>query len=618
MSYLPLNKKNSMIFIDLVLGIASFYLAFYLRFDGVIPPGYYASFKTLFILYGFLKTAGFFLLGVYRRVWKYAGAGDLFLVIYALSVTALGLVSASYFLQVPVPRSVFILTWMLDIIFSGGIRAIPKLWLEKGKFFHNHKNVKRLLVVGAGDAGVLVVKELFRQENPGLFPVGFIDDDPDKKDLKILGLPVLGTREDLETVAADNDIQEVLIAMPSATGKVIREIYEKCRLANIPVRTLPRMYDIINGHISVDMIREVRLEDLLGREPVKLDLDGIAEFIKGKKILVTGAGGSIGAELCRQICRYDPGEIVLLGHDENPVFEIEMELQSRFPHVTVFPVIADIKDAKRINQVFGRHKPEVVFHAAAHKHVPMMEANPGESFKNNVLGTKNVAEAADRFAAESFILISTDKAVNPTSVMGATKRIAEMIVQRLNDTSRTRFASVRFGNVLGSRGSVIPIFQEQIRQGGPVTITHPEMCRYFMTIPEAVELVLQAASMAGGGEVFVLDMGEPVKIVDMARELIRLSGFEPDKDIKIQFTSIRPGEKLYEEILTNDEEVTATKHQRIFISKKHEFNKNELENLTNNLSLDRYFDRTRIFRILAQLENDKDSTNYCSKHEVML
>ena len=392
MSYLPFKNKYNIKVIDIFLGIASFYLAFYLRFDGIIPSVYYASFKALVIIYCLLKSAGFYLLGVYKRVWKYAGATDLFLVVYALTVTVLGLVTASYFLRVPVPRSVFIFTWMLDIILSGGMRALPKLWQEKGKFLHNNsqnRNARRLLVVGAGDAGVLVVKELFRQENLSLFPVGFIDDDPDKQHLRIMGLPVLGTRDGLEKVIAENNIDEVLIAMPSASGKVMREIVEKCRQAYMPVRTLPRMYDIINGQISVDMIREVRLEDLLGREPVRLDLDGIEGFIKGKRVLVTGAGGSIGAELCRQICRYGPEEVVLLEHDENPVFEIEMELRERYPHIALRPVIADIKDNIRINQVFGLHNPQVVFHAAAHKHVPLMELNPGESFKNNVIGCQS-------------------------------------------------------------------------------------------------------------------------------------------------------------------------------------------------------------------------------------
>jgi FlaA1/EpsC-like NDP-sugar epimerase len=601
---LPFNKhKYNLVIIDLIFGVASFYLAFYLRFDGDIPGNYFSAFQNLFIVYIVLKLISFYFWGMYKRIWKYAGVSDLLLIVYAVIVPVLLLVSIAYYVRIGVPRSVFIFTWMMDLLLSGGVRIIPKLLKEKGQLIHSAKNMEKLLIVGAGDAGVLVAKELFRQDNSQILPVGFVDDDPEKQNLRIMGLPVLGTRDKLRQIITDNDIREVLIAMPSATGQVIREIVERCRNANIPVRTLPRMYDIINGHISVDMIREVRLEDLLGREPVQLDLAGIENFIKGKKVLVTGAGGSIGSELCRQVCRYYPAELVLLGHDENPIFEIEMELRLKYRAIKLISVIADVKDKLRINCVLSEFKPQVVFHAAAHKHVPLMEDNPGESFKNNVVGTQNLAEAADRHTVENFILISTDKAVNPSSVMGATKRIAEMVIQRLNDVSQTRFAAVRFGNVLGSRGSVIPIFQEQIRRGGPITITHPDMRRYFMTIPEAVELVLQAASSAGGGEVFILDMGEPVKIVDMANELIRLSGLEPGKDIAIEFTGVRPGEKMYEEIFSNGEEMTATKHQRIFISREQEFDKSELEKFIHNLSPDQYFNKEKIFQLLSQLNN---------------
>lgn len=605
MLQIPFNKNNkyNLLLIDIIFGIASFYLAFYLRFDGNIPLYYFDSYKKLFVIYVVLKILSFYILGMYKRVWQYAGVGDLLLIIYALTAAVVGLVSSGFYLRIAVPRSVFILAWMIDLLLSGGIRIVPKLLKEKGQFIHSIRNVKRLLIIGAGDAGVLVTKELFRQPASRLLPIGFIDDDQNKQNLKIMGIPVLGTREMLVQVLRGKNIQEVLIAMPSASGEVIREILEKCRQVNIPVRTLPRMYDIINGHISVEMIREVRLEDLLGREPVRLDLSGIDSFIRNKKVLVTGAGGSIGSELCRQICRYGPSELMLLGHDENPIFEIEMELEEKHPGTNLISVIADIKDGARINQVFGQYKPQVVFHAAAHKHVPLMEYNPGESFKNNVIGTKNVAEAADRHKTENFIFISTDKAVNPTSVMGATKRIAEIIIQNINGESRTKFATVRFGNVLGSRGSVIPIFQQQIRQGGPITITHPDMCRYFMTIPEAVELVLQAASMAAGGEIYILDMGEPVNIVDMAKELIRLSGLEPEKDIEIKFTGIRPGEKLYEEILTNEEGIAATKHRRIFISKRQRFSGIEREKLLYNFKQQKHNERDDIFELLHSLEN---------------
>lgn len=598
------NEGLLYIVIDIIVGIAAFYLAFYLRFDGDIPAEFLASFYSLWLLYVIGKVITFHFLGVYKRIWKYAGAGDLAVVVYSISISVLALVTAGFFLRINVPRSVFIFTWMLDVILSGGLRVLPKLYRERSLSLVKYKNAKRLLVVGAGDAGVLVVKELLRQEHPTMMPVGFIDDDKSKQNQKILGLPVLGDRNQIKQILLNHDIQEVLIAMPSATGQVVKEIVEICRELNVAVRTLPRMYDIINGQISVDLIREVKLEDLLGREPVNLDMERILDSICDKRIIVTGAGGSIGSELCRQICRYNPQELLLIGHDENPIFEIEIELKYKYPKLIIKSIIADIKDLNRISDIFQGYKPQVVFHAAAHKHVPLMEASPVEAFKNNVMGTKNVAEAADKSQAESFVLISTDKAVNPSSVMGATKRIAEIIIQHMNEVSTTRYVAVRFGNVLGSRGSVIPIFQEQIRQGGPVTVTHPEMCRYFMTIPEAVQLVLQAASMANGGEIFILDMGKPVKIIDMAKELIRLSGFEPDKDIGIQFTGIRPGEKLFEEILTDSEGTTATKHKRIYIAQNQAFNKIEMEKLIKDISQQRFLnERHEIFESLSAFES---------------
>ncbi|MFZ5753339.1 MAG: polysaccharide biosynthesis protein [Bacillota bacterium] len=599
-------NRYSLAVLDFIIGVFAFYSAFYIRFDGQIPEVFLSVFNKFWLLYALIKITTFYFLGVYKRIWRYAGIRDLLVVVNSVSVSILVLITLGYYLRETVPRSVYILTWMLDMIMAGGIRVVPKIYYERSLKLVP-RDAKHLLVIGAGDAGVLVVKELQRQALASLIPIGFIDDDTAKQNIKIMGIPVLGTRAELEQVIKENDIQQVLIAMPSAPGKVIREIVEKCRALRVPVRTLPRMYDIINGQISVDLIREVKLEDLLGREPVKLDMERIAETIRHKRVLVTGAGGSIGSELCRQICRYDPKEIVLLGHDENPIFEIELELRSKYPNLKIYSIIADVKDKNRIIQIFSEKRPEIVFHAAAHKHVPLMEYSPGEAFENNIIGTKNVAEASDRFSVETFVLISTDKAVNPTSVMGATKRIAEIIIQYMAEMSKTKFVAVRFGNVLGSRGSVIPIFQEQIRQGGPITVTHPEMRRYFMTIPEAVQLVLQAASMAQGGEIFVLDMGEPVKIVDMAKELIRLSGLEPEKDIAIQFTGIRPGEKLYEELLTSEEDTTATKHKRIFIAKKQNVNKYELDRLFTDLSRQQYpNDREIIFQWLARLEKEND------------
>lgn len=599
---------NVFMLADLVLGVLAFYGAYFLRFEGNIPVQILSSFTSLWLCYIVVKVGVLRLGGLYNRIWKFAGARDLLFLVGALFITNLVMIAVSYFWRIAVPRSVFILTFLLDVFFSGGVRLIPKIYHERGARLFNISNGRRVLIIGAGDAGFLVVKEILRQENSKLVPVGFLDDNQQKQKMKILGLPVLGDHRDLPRVVKKYDIQEVVIAMPSASGQVIREIVESCRKVKVPVRTLPRMYDLINGEITVDLIREVKLEDLLGREPVQLDMKTIKASIRNKRVLVTGAGGSIGSELCRQICRFAPSELVLLGHDENPLFEIEMELKERFPEAKLKTVLADVKDGERIEGVFKKVKPHLVFHAAAHKHVPLMEDNPVEAFKNNVLGTKNVAAAADKVRVGTFVLISTDKAVNPSSVMGATKRIAEIMIQHYNEISDTKFVAVRFGNVLGSRGSVVPIFQEQIRKGGPVTVTDPEMRRFFMTIPEAAQLVLQAGGMARGGEIFILDMGEPVKIVDMARELIRLSGFEPDRDIAIEYTGIRPGEKLYEELLTEQEGVTATKHQRIFIAQKQEFNYEELEKLFASLTQQQYCkDRKGVFALLKKLETKPGS-----------
>lgn len=599
-------KKNTLYIILLDFGIAvlSFYLAYYLRFDGTIQEQYLIGFSKLWFVYGFLKLIYFTLLSVYRRIWKYATINDNFYILSGVTASVISLVAAGYFLQVMVPRSVYIITWILDFIISMGIRLIPKLRLENGFHSSKTKSAKDLLIIGAGDAGVLVLKEILKQEIPAYNPIGFIDDDANKHRTKILGLPVLGTRKKLLQVINEKSIHEVLIAMPSASGQVIRDIVEVCSKVHIQVRILPRVYDIINGSISIDLIREVKLEDLLGRDPIKLDLKDIESLLKEKRVLVTGAGGSIGSEICRQVCRYQPQELILLGHDENPIFEIELELENRFPYLKIDSIIADVKDYERIMQVFSRFKPQVVLHAAAHKHVPLMETSPGEAFKNNVIGTKNLAVVADKCGVEAFLFISTDKAVNPTSVMGATKRIAEIIIQDINEKSRTRFAAVRFGNVLGSRGSVIPIFQEQIKQGGPLTITHPDMERYFMTIPEAVQLVLQAASMANGGEIFLLDMGQPVKILEMAKDFIRLSGKEPEVEIPIKITGMRPGEKLIEELLTSEEGTTVTRHERIFVAHKQNINIAALATLLNEASLKNYpHEREEVFAVLKLIEN---------------
>jgi len=451
------------------------------------------------------------------------------------------------------------------ILILASLRMAVRLYHEE---FSADKTArqKRLLIVGAGNAGEALLREITRLKS-GFKVVGFVDDDPHKRGTNIHGLPVMGRVDDLSRICKKFDVDEIAIAIPSATRSQLRRVIQVCEGTKLRFRTVPSITDIASGKLLVSQIRDVEINDLLGRDVVQLDLDQIGQFLRDKVILVTGAGGSIGSEMCRQVCHFQPNRLLLLEQAENPLFFIEGELRKGFPQVALQPVIADIIDRVRIEQIFEQYRPEVVIHAAAHKHVPLMEANPGEAVKNNVMGTMTIANAADRFGAGSFVMISTDKAVNPTSIMGSTKRIAEMYIQDLNTTSKTHFITVRFGNVLGSNGSVVPIFKKQIAEGGPVTVTDPEMKRYFMTIPEASQLVLEAAAMGAGGEIFVLDMGEPVKIVHLARELITLSGFRPDEDIEIVFTGLRPGEKLFEELSIQGEDMLPTRHPKIAIWK---------------------------------------------------
>jgi len=450
---------------------------------------------------------------------------------------------------------------------------------------NGNKNIKgkKTLIVGAGDAGILVLKELKRSIDSPLYPTAFIDDNSEKLNLRILGIPVVGTRKNIGDIVKRYKIQVVIIAIPSAQGSEITHIVNICKEHNVEVKIFPRISDIINGRITLNMIREVRVEDLLGRPPIELDLLSISGYITDKIVLITGAGGSIGSEICRQVSNFNPKTVLLLGHGENSIYSIEKEIKQRFPLLSTKSIIADIQDRKRMEHVFSTYRPHVVFHAAAHKHVPLMENNPTEAIKNNIFGTRNVAECAHKYQAEKFVQISTDKAVNPTSIMGVTKRIAELVIQSVNERSNTHFSTVRFGNVLGSRGSVVPLFKQQILDGGPVTVTHPDMTRFFMTIPEAVQLVIQAGALEKEGEIFVLDMGKPVNISDLAKKLITLSGLTPDKDIQIKYTGIRPGEKLYEELFTKEEGSIASKHQLIFISKPADLSKLDLYSLLSQL-----------------------------------
>jgi FlaA1/EpsC-like NDP-sugar epimerase len=465
-----------------------------------------------------------------------------------------------------VAEGVCVADMFTTVLILGGLRMIIRLYYEEFRTVESGR-LKRFLIVGAGNAGEALLREIHRMPVAEYEVIGFIDDDPAKRGISIHGISVLGTVEELPEICADRNIEEIAIAMPSATHQQLRRVIQVCEGTKIRFRTVPAITDIASGKFKVSQIRDVDINDLLGREAVQLDLDLIEAFAKDKIILVTGAGGSIGSEMCRQLCKFEPELLLLVEQAENPLFYIEKELHRQYPQVSLETIICDITDKLRVEEIFQQYKPQVVIHAAAHKHVPLMELNPSEAIKNNVGGTKTVADAADRFGVTNFVMISTDKAVNPTSVMGSSKRIAEIYIQDLSRTSNTHFVTVRFGNVLDSEGSVVPIFKKQIAEGGPVTVTHPDMKRYFMTIPEASQLVLQAATMGKGGEIFVLDMGEPVKIVDLARELITLSGFRPGEDIEIVFTGPRPGEKLFEELRIEGEDMQHTRHPKISIWK---------------------------------------------------
>lgn len=562
-------------------------LAYFLRFDFQVVKQYFVLLPYVVAAHAILIFIAFYWAKIYRRVWQYASIGELVSIIKATTISEIVFaafhmtIQMSFPYQFVIPRSIYLLSWILITIGVCGSRLAWRMFRDSYSKIQPHH--RRTLIIGAGKAGALVAKELKHSSDSELYPVVFIDDDPEKRTLEVMGLPVVGGREQIPEVVEQYCIQDIVIAIPSASKAEIAKIIDICKITKAHIKILPRVTDLISGKLSVNMIREVSVEDLLGRDPVQIDLEGIANYVTNQVVLVTGAGGSIGSELCRQVCPFAPRKLLLLGHGENSIYDIELELKKTFPDVKLETIIADIQDHLRIREVFDTYRPSVVFHAAAHKHVPLMERNPAEAVKNNVLGTKNMAECAHEYGTLRFVMISTDKAVNPTSVMGVTKRIAEMFIQGLARISQTKFVAVRFGNVLGSRGSVIPLFKQQIQQGCPVTVTHPDMVRYFMTIPEAVQLVIQAGALAKGGEVFILDMGKPVKIADLARDLIRLSGLEPDKDINIIYTGIRPGEKLFEEILTSEEGISATKHNRIFIGKPVDFSWEELQFMIRKL-----------------------------------
>lgn len=578
-----LRDKLKFLLLDGVILALMPVLALMIRFEGVLPDGELAILMGWLPWFVAISLVVFYAYGMYHRIWHYARVRDLVAIVGAVSLSVAIVFVLDIFTGMRIPRSIYVLSWMLSIGSVGMSRLAFKInWDNLSDGFDGGVQKKQVLIVGAGDAGAMMMREIEQNDAATMNIVGFIDDDMRKQGSRLSGFPVLGTSDDIVAVSKEKCVDEIIIAMPSVSGSVIRKLADTCRLTGCQVKIMPSLLEMTDEHINVRKLRNINIEDLLRRDPIHLDFEKITSYIAGKTVLITGAGGSIGSEISRQISRVGAREIILLGRGENSIYEIYQELKVKFPDQLYRTVIANITDAQRMEEVFARYQPQVVFHAAAHKHVPLMEIQPAEAVHNNVFGTRNVAELADRFSSEIFVLISTDKAVNPTSVMGATKRCAELVLQEINQHSSTKFVTVRFGNVLGSRGSVVPLFEKQIAAGGPVTITHPEMTRFFMTIPEAVQLVLQAGSQAEGGEVFLFDMGKPVKIKDMAYDLIQLHGLKPDKDIKLVYTGLRPGEKLYEELLTSEEGTTSTRHEKIF---KARINPLDAEELSRDLRI---------------------------------
>ncbi len=564
-----LNPRIVTIILHDILAAAFAWLgAFWLRFNLVVPPEYQASALSTLLWIVPLQAAVFWRFGLYRGIWRFASLPDLKRIVLAVGVAALmiPLVLILFRVSTVVPRSVLILDPLLLLIVMGGSRLAYRAWKEHRLASVLRPGSKPVLVAGAGSAADFLLRELAR--NPaGFHVVGLLDDSRDKKGRLVQGVPVLGALDDVVACAHKMGVEDIVLALPSAAHEIRKRITEICATGGLKVMTIPSLDDLVAGRVSVSNLRRIELDDLLGRDPVQLDESGLHKLLTGQVVMVTGAGGSIGSELCRQIARFAPAKLVLFEQSELALYAMEQELPQRFPQMPIVPVIGDVKNAVWVKRVLAEHCPAVVFHAAAYKHVPLMEnANAWEAARNNVLGTQVVAAAAQENGVGKFVMISTDKAVNPTNVMGATKRLAEMSCQAMQKATGTRYVSVRFGNVLGSSGSVIPKFQKQIEAGGPITVTHPEITRFFMSIPEAAQLVLQAGLMGEGGEIFVLDMGEPVKIAELARLMIRLSEVNEDS-IRIEYTGLRPGEKLYEELLADDESTLPTPHPKLRVAK---------------------------------------------------
>ena len=577
------NRLALLILLDSVIVSITIFIAYW-----IVYPNAQVAYSDTVILVTAIALLLFhhlfaFIYNLYNKVWSYASVGELVAIVKAVTFTLVASGIVQFIINdFSIYRRVLLVTWMIHIILIGGSRFLWRIFRDR--YISKPEAKKRTLIVGAGAAGAMIARQLNNGNNDSeLWPVAFVDDDPKKQKMQVYNLPVIGTVKDIPNIVEEKNIEHIVIAIPSLKNSELKKIIDYCNKTKAKVQMIPKIEDLMTGKVSVSHLKNVEVEDLLGRDPVELDIASIRHKVAGETVMVTGAGGSIGSEICRQLMQFSPEKIILVGHGEYSIYTIDKELEQKYgeDNIEIIPIIGDIQDEERMLEIVETYRPKTIYHAAAHKHVPLMEYNPHEAVKNNIIGTKNIAQAADKFGVDTFVLISTDKAVNPTNVMGATKRIAEMIVQSLNRKSNTKFVAVRFGNVLGSRGSVIPLFKEQIANGGPVTVTDPRMTRYFMTIPEATRLVIQAGALANGGEVFVLDMGEPVKIVDLAKNLIRLSGYTED-EIEIKFTGIRPGEKLYEELLSEDEILPGQVYEKIYVGRTTEVDDRFIDELIAN------------------------------------
>jgi len=595
-------KHLGLAVLDSALVLTAVSMGVYLRFDWNVPTMWLGRLESLLLPAVFINLASFYLFGFYRRVWRYASLDEMMLIIVAVSVGLGGTFLYSLYIGM-LPRSSYIIAWFLLLFFVGGSRISVRLLAGYLNRSPERGKKRKALIAGAGEAGVMVARELKKHgRSLELKLMGFIDDDSSKQKQVIQGLPVLGTRAGLPEIARQKEIDEVIIAMPSAPYSTLQEIVGLCEGLELKIKTVPGIFEILTGQVSLKALKDVAIEDLLRRLPVELDMTSISAYLSGQTVLVTGAGGSIGSELCRQIAGVGPAKLVMVDHDENGIFYIDQELAFKNKDLKIVPLVRDIQSRDSFQKVMEEHRPEVIFHAAAYKHVPLMETNIEEAVRNNITGSKNVIDLAAEYGVKRFVFVSTDKAVNPSSAMGATKRVVEVYLQnKARSCESCVYCAVRFGNVLGSKGSVVLLFREQIARGGPVTVTHPEMKRYFMTIPEAVQLVIQAGALGQGGEIFVLDMGEAIKISELARDMIILSGLKPEKDIKIEYIGLRPGEKLNEELFSDRENFALTQHERIYIAPDTKIDETEinaeLEQLGKRLGLGK-----KLFDLIA-IEN---------------